>query len=191
MDLEYCIVTKQTKDASSVLLDFLDKQTPSTIIGEFQHILTRIVLTDISIKTTNPDVLINYDHDGRDGHFYAEGIIKLSEYLAASLCQAQFCFHDVLGKHSELTFFMEDLETTYQDETSDPLGPDEYELDLDGMRFYKIKESVYEDLEKLLRKHMKTLEPIKPEVFKEGRYYELLDYGKILLAELLKDVIDE
>lgn len=187
MDYDYSSVNKETKNAAKIILDFLAEQPDLPIITEFQTLLTNILDRDISIKNTNPSVLISYDHEGRDGHFYAEGIIKFSEYLAAWLCRVEFRFYDVLGKHSELDFTMDEVKITYRDENSEALDSYGYELGLDDMKFSVVYVGIFEKLEKDVRKYMKTLEPIKPKDFQELRYWQIYDYAEGQLKQLLNN----
>lgn len=180
------MITKKIKDAACIILDYLNDKNNQEIVtnAEFQTLLNEIIDTDIIIKVVNPDIYISYVHNSRAGIFEADGVIKLSEYIAGITCKAEFCFYDVLGKHSEINFSLEDLEYEYCDETPS-LQKSKYNLSAESMKFFELNESIFIKVEKLLRKYMKTLDKINPKDFATERFDELVIYANSILSELI------
>jgi len=180
------MITKKIKDAACIILDYLNAKNNQDIATnvEFQALLNEIIDIDISIKVVNPDIYISYIHNSRAGIFEADGVVKLSEYIAGITCKAEFCFYDVLGKHSELNCSLEDLEYEYCDETSDHQESN-YNLSAESMKFFELSESIFNKVEKSLRKYMKTLNQIKPKDFELERFDALVIYANSILSELI------
>lgn len=148
--------------------------------------LQKIVDIDITVKTTNPNVYCYYEMDvHRSGHFAADCTTSLSTYLANVICDSKFSYSDVLGKHSEHEFSISDVSMTYLDTPDERRQEEHYKLYMNDPRL-TIDSSFFEIVRKGLKKHMKKLEPIKPSDFENGRYEELLEYGRNLLENAMK-----
>lgn len=145
-------------------------------------LLNQIINHKSEIKYKDPLLYLYYVYDGRAGYFKASGYCLMSEFVTLKICEHRFYYSDVLGKHSELDFTMEDIQYDYIDsESDDDYG---YTLHLDYPRIF-YDNDVYEKLLDYVKKYMYSLPYISINEFKSIRYDALIDYATDYLNTLI------
>ena len=176
------IIKSSDKKYAQKLLDNIETFKDIINIEEFKTSLEKIINHVSDIKYRDPTVRCYYEYDGRCGNFKASGYPLLSEYITATVCLVDFHFSDVLGKHSELEFKVDELTYEYvEEEESDS----NYELFSDYPRT-PYADEIYDKVLDYLRKYMSTLEPLTLEEFKNKREDDLMSYAKKYLNSLIK-----
>jgi len=176
-------IPKKCVKAAQLLVDYLNDNN----IGNTEILKDELIkfLQIKSIYTTcNPSVYCQYSQDNRSGYFSADAVVSLSLYITNLICDASYHYSDVLGKHSELTVNITDVDWDYCDEDSEE-EEEHYRLNMDEPCI-KYDESIFESINEELEDYMNTLEPITIEKFKTERYDMLVKYASDLLDEKLK-----
>lgn len=161
-------ISSSLKKCSDKLLTNIKDLKDIVDIDTLMPLLKQISDYKCITQYKDPLLYVSYVYDDY-GYFKASGYCRLSEYLALTVCDKKFIYSDVLGKHSELRFDMNDLEYEYvSSECSDSEEDDYLELDDRKVEYIKILED--------LQKYMYSLPYTDLETYKTSRYNELKIY---------------
>lgn len=177
------IVTSNQRKSAQRLLDNITTLKDVTNIEQLTTLLQQILDYKSDIKYFDPYLHCWYVYDGRAGIFKASGGWHLSEFITAKVCKATFSYSDVLGKHSEVNFTIDEVNYEYVDEMLSD-GKD-YQL-IPEDHHSSCSQAVYETVLAKLQEYMYSLDALSLCDYKEMRHSELHKYAESCLSSLLK-----
>ena len=175
------IINDNSRKAAQKLLENIESMKNIINVEQLAILCKQIVNHKNNIKFRDPYLYMKYEYDGRDGNFRASRGCLLSEFIRAKVCGMMFCYFDVLGKHSELDFTINDVEYEYRSEIVEE--NDDYVIDLDS----SVSNYDYDICDKvlyILQKYMYELEPVPIEIYRQIRENELISYAGEILDSL-------
>lgn len=176
-------------DAAKLLIDFFTHSLIKFPV-EIDHMhlrdqLSAFVNTDFTQKTCDPKVHCSYEKPETSSLYTADGIMALSEYITAVVCEKIFeyegwCDTRMFGfsfKIGDVAMKLEEIPGQYPRKGHFDINTTGYiELCPYGSR-------VYYNVHKRLASYMEALPPMLPCDFLAARYDQLVAFAKNLLKE--------
>lgn len=101
------IIPYQIRNHAQNIIDWLAEEDTQKALGQLNVDELKEKLSPLTKyhpePKRNPYVLIRYEYDGYYGSFKEKYVVTLLDYVAVALTNPTFCYHDKVGKHSEVT----------------------------------------------------------------------------------------